>query len=269
MTPTTSEPDSGRCRRHRRRRQTGGADLAHGGGQDPQAGRHPQGRPRRHPGPDGHRRPGGRRSTAPPGCSVICNWPTSRTTRPSCSAPRRPPTTPRATSCRTASRCDWPRDGGGDRGRGGGVPRGDLAGPVQGLRDQGRRAARVRTRPGRRGGRAQGPQRDRQPVRRGRRTAGAVGASRSTSRSTAPAAPTSAPWPATSAPTSASAVTSPRFAVPASALSTCRLGAHAGVAGRVVRAAADRRGRRRTPSRGTTPMPSRPPPSAPAARCPA
>ena len=37
--------------------------------------------------------------------------------------------------------------GRGDRGGGGGVPRRDLAGAVEGLRDQGRRAARVRTRP--------------------------------------------------------------------------------------------------------------------------
>ena len=47
-----------------------GIDLARRGRPGPPARRHPQGRPRRHPRPDGDRRPGRRASSGPPGCSA-------------------------------------------------------------------------------------------------------------------------------------------------------------------------------------------------------
>ena len=49
-----------------RRRQAGRDDLPRRRGPGPPAGRHPQGRPRRHPRPDGHRRAGARRRARHP-----------------------------------------------------------------------------------------------------------------------------------------------------------------------------------------------------------
>ena len=122
----------------------------------PPAGRHPQGRPRRHARPDGHRRARARRRPGHPAARPPRAHRQGATTRPSGSAPRPSPTTPRARSSTTrdasavtddaVARRRWPRS-----------PGRSAAGAVVGVGGQGRRRPVVRPRPRRRAGRARGP----------------------------------------------------------------------------------------------------------------
>ena len=178
--------------------------------------RHPQGRPRRHARPDGHRRAGAAASGAARSCSATSPWTPRPTPRRSGSARPPRPTTPRARSSprrrpvgRVTDAAVGRRDGRADRRH--------PAGAQRGQRDQGRRAAGLRAGAGGGAGRAARPAGHGLGVH----AAGPARRRTSTSRSSARRAPTSAPWPATSAPRSASAGTSPRCAAPASVRSAC------------------------------------------------
>ena len=131
----------------------------------PPAGRHPQGRSRRHARSDGHRGPRPRASGRAPGCSPTWSAPTRPTGRRSGSARTPSPTTPRASvvggrRCRRARRRPTSPRG---RRR---AHRADPAAAERGERDQGRRPALVRAGARGGGGRAGGPAGDGAPVRR-------------------------------------------------------------------------------------------------------
>ena len=86
-----------------RRRQARRDDLARRRRPRTPAGRHPQGRPRRHARPDGHRRPGARPQPGDPAARSPHAHRQESTTPRSGSARPPPPTTPRARSLETAA----------------------------------------------------------------------------------------------------------------------------------------------------------------------
>ena len=136
-----------------RRRQARGHHLARRGRPGPPAGRHPQGRPRRHARPDGHRRAGARRQPGHPAARPPdADRQGVRRHDPARASPRSP-TTPRARSPRPPrppTLDDEPRSGRRWREFVGDIEQV----PTVGLGDQGRRQARLPAGARRRGGRA-------------------------------------------------------------------------------------------------------------------
>ena len=162
--------------RARRRRQAGRADVARRGRPGPPAGPHPQGRPRRHARPDGHRCAAARRQQGHPAARPPRADREGLRRRRCGSAPR---TTTDDAEGEVVSH--GVRRGGravdeAAVARGARRPRRrHRAGAVVGVGDQGRRRARLRAGPGRRGRRAAGPTGHRPRAHRRRPSRAATG----------------------------------------------------------------------------------------------